>query len=109
MTSYQTVVLSGGGAKGPYGLGVLWALEKFHQEHKKEITKIYCGTSVGALNATLAAQGDLKKLTTLYSTIQTKDILGTDDANVRRLTMFRVLNRKPFHYFKSDALRATIE
>ncbi|MDE2341963.1 MAG: patatin-like phospholipase family protein [Betaproteobacteria bacterium] len=108
MNAYQTIVLSGGGSKGPYGLGVLLALDKYHKERAKQITKIYCGTSVGALNATLAAQGDLDQLRTLYSEIRTRHILGTDRSTVTKLGMLWVLGRKPFHYFKNDALRATI-
>lgn len=36
METFQAVVLSGGGSKGPYGLGVLLALEKYQKEHKKK-------------------------------------------------------------------------
>lgn len=107
--NYQTIVLSGGGAKGPYGLGVLLALQKYHSEHKKEITKIYCGTSVGALNATLAAQGELAQLTTLYSQIRTENILGVTESKLKKLRMLWVANRRPFSYFENAALRSTIE
>ncbi|MFQ6332652.1 patatin-like phospholipase family protein [Methylophilus sp. 3sh_L] len=107
---YQTIVLSGGGAKGPYGLGVLLALEKYHTKFQKNVEKIYCGSSVGALNATIAAQGDLAVLDSLYSTIRTKDILGTDspDVSIPKLVWAHLKN-DPFHYFKNDALRKTIE
>lgn len=107
--NYQTIVLSGGGAKGPYGLGVLLALQKFHSEHKKEITKIYCGTSVGALNATLAAQGDLEQLTKLYSQVRTENILGVTESKLKKLRMAWVANRRPFSYFGNTSLRSTIE
>src|SRR5579871_2112628 len=107
--NYQTIVLSGGGAKGPYGLGVLLALEKYNTKHKKDITKIYCGTSVGALNATIAAQGDLTQLTKLYSEIRTKNILGVSKSNLEGIPFWRRMDRKPFHYFDNTALKATIE
>lgn len=93
MSLYQAIVLSGGGAKGPYGLGVLLALNKFHQERQKQITKIYSGSSVGALNATLAAQGDLTQLKDLYARLRTKDIIGTRDSCVTRLGMLAALRR----------------
>lgn len=109
MNSYQTIVLSGGGAKGPYGLGVLLALDKFHRERGKEVTRIYCGTSVGALNAALAAQGDLRQLKSLYAQLQTKDILGTRRSRVGYWRMLWVLRRKPFYYFDNRALRSTVE
>lgn len=109
--NYQTIVLSGGGAKGPYGLGVLLALEKFYARlyANKDLTKIYCGTSVGALNATIAAQGDLSQLTKLYSEIRTIDILGVTESKLKKGRMWWRLDNKPFHYFDNSALQATIE
>jgi hypothetical protein len=109
MTSYQVVVLSGGGARGAYGLGVLLALDKFHKEREKKITTIYCGASVGALNATLAAQGELRTLKELYARLRTKDVLGTSSSEVSKWGMFLALRRSPFYYFNNSALRSTIE
>lgn len=108
MSTYQAIVLSGGGSKGSFGLGALLAIEKFHQERNKQITSVYCGTSVGALNAAMAAQGDLSGLNELYMKLRTKDILGTTDSEVRRIRLAFSARRKPYHYFKSDALRATV-
>lgn len=107
--NYQTIVLSGGGAKGPYALGALLALQKFQRERKMEVTKIYCGTSVGALNATLAAQGDLEQLTTLYTQIRTKSILGVTESKLKKFRMAWMANRRPFSYFENTALKSTIE
>lgn len=109
METFQAVVLSGGGSKGPYGLGVLLALEKYQKEHKKKITSIYCGTSVGALNATLAAQGDLVKLKQLYSKLTTRDVLGKKDSKVSRFHLALHIGRRPYYYFDNAALRKTIE
>ncbi len=109
MTTYQSVVLSGGGSKGPFALGVLLALDKYHLERQKTVTKIYCGTSVGALNATIAAQGDLSKLKKLYETITTQDILGTSKSQVSKWDLFWMEKREPFHYFKNSAIKKTIE
>jgi predicted acylesterase/phospholipase RssA len=108
MTSYQIVVLSGGGAKGPYGLGALLALEKFKAMRAKKVIPIFCGTSVGALNATLAAQGELPKLSSLYDKVSTKDILGEKSAKVGKLRMLTRLRQDPFHYFDNASLRSTI-
>jgi hypothetical protein len=109
MEMYQVVVLSGGGSKGPYGLGVLLAMERYLGERKRNPTRIYCGTSVGALNATLAAQGQLDKLRALYARLTTRDILGTDDHRVGKLKLWGALRRKPFYYFENAALKKTIE
>lgn len=109
MEIYRTIVLSGGGAKGSYGLGVLLALEKLKQARGKEVTDIFCGTSVGALNATLAAQGQLKELNALYENLRTENILGSSKSKVGKIGLLKATFRNPFHYFKNDALRATIE
>lgn len=107
--NYQTIVLSGGGAKGPYGLGVLLALQKYHSERKLAVAKIYCGTSVGALNATLAAQGDLNLLASLYSKIRTQHILGVTKSKLSSVRMAWVSRDRPFSYFRNVALKSTIE
>ena len=108
MSTYQAIVLSGGGSKGPFGLGALLALEKFRKERDKQVASVYCGTSVGALNAAMAAQGDLSGLNDLYMKLHTEDILGTADSDVNRIRLALSARRKPYHYFKSDALRATV-
>lgn len=107
---YQTIILSGGGAKGPYGLGVLLALDKYHSKFDKKVKKIYCGSSVGALNATIAAQGELQLLNELYKTIKTKDILGTKTSKVSAARLvWAHLRNNPFYYFDNSALKSTIE
>jgi predicted patatin/cPLA2 family phospholipase len=108
MPTFQAIVLSGGGSKGPFGLGVLLALEKFRRERNKQVTSLYCGASVGALNATLAAQGDLDGLDELYKKLRTKDILGTPGSKVRRRVLAWNASRKPYHYFRNDSLRETV-
>lgn len=108
MATFQAIVLSGGGSKGPFGLGVLLALEKLRKERQKQVTPVYCGASVGALNATMAAQGDLQGLDDLYKKLRTEDILGTSESKVSRVSLVFNAKRKPYHYFNNDALRATV-
>lgn len=59
----------GGGAAGAVQAGMLWACQKW-------IPKVHavCGVSVGALNATLFAQGDTLRLSQIWSGIRKKDV-----------------------------------
>ena len=50
------IALEGGGAKGAYEIGAFIALKQYI----KKINMI-AGTSIGALNAALMVQGDIKK------------------------------------------------
>src|SRR5262245_17993672 len=61
------LVLCGGGAKGAYQVGVWKALRE------KGVTKfeIIAGTSVGALNAALVANGDIKRAEHVWEQIDT--------------------------------------
>lgn len=108
MTSFQPIVLSGGGSRGPYGAGVLKAVQKFNQERKHNYLGCYCGTSVGALNATMAAQGDLDGLIALYTGLTTKDLIGEDEVKISRWELFWNADKSPYSYYSNDALRMTI-
>ena len=66
------LVLSGGGTKGAYQIGVLKAL----RELKVKI-KAVAGVSIGALNGALFLQKDKEKAEALYSNIKMKDIMDT--------------------------------
>lgn len=70
--SKRGLVLSGGGAKGAFQLGVL---EYLHENGKLDFD-VVCGVSVGALNATMVAQGEFEKLKELWLGIkESEDIL----------------------------------
>jgi len=60
----KAVVLSGGGSRGAYQVGVWKALRKLHYRYK-----IVTGTSVGALNGTLMVQNDYFKCLKLWKNI----------------------------------------
>ncbi|MBQ8087154.1 MAG: patatin-like phospholipase family protein [Clostridia bacterium] len=70
----RALVLSGGGARGAYELGAWQALDEigiaFHAVY---------GTSIGAINAGLFAQGDLQKAKALWSDISMKKIVATNE------------------------------
>lgn len=108
MQEFQPIVLSGGGSRGPYGAGVLKALRKYNEKKSPNIVNCYCGTSVGALNAAMAAQGDLDNLVRLYSTLTTQDVIGVSSSEISSWTLGRKAGRDPFSYFDNDALRQTI-
>lgn len=70
------VVLSGGGAKGAYQLGVWKALRKLHIKYH-----IVTGTSVGALNGVLMVQNSYYTANKIWKNISYNDIYGTEFEN----------------------------
>ena len=52
----RAIVLSGGGGKGSYQIGVWKALKKLHKKYD-----VVTGTSVGALNGAYMVQNDFQK------------------------------------------------
>ena len=66
------LVLAGGGGKGAYQIGVWEVLEEYGIVPN---IKAISGTSVGALNAALFAQGDLELAREVWSTISPKDVV----------------------------------
>ena len=58
------VVLSGGGAKGSYEMGVWKALKKLKIKYQ-----IVTGTSIGALNGMMMVQNDFYKCLKMWETI----------------------------------------
>lgn len=65
----RSLVLSGGGARGAYEVGVVKAL------YEQGISFDFAfGTSIGAINATFIAQGDIEHLEYLWTHLDPKDI-----------------------------------
>lgn len=69
------LVLGGGGARGSYEIGVWMALRDL--EIEAEIGGV-AGTSIGALNMALFAQGDLQGAITLWTELSKDDIVHVD-------------------------------
>ncbi len=65
----QALVLSGGGAKGAYEIGVYKALKKLHKQ-----IDIVTGTSIGAINGMFVTQKDLRGALKLWKNISFKAI-----------------------------------
>ena len=63
----KAIVLSGGGAKGAYQIGVWKALKKLHIKYD-----IITGTSVGALNGVFMVQNDYYKCKKLWNQVDMK-------------------------------------
>jgi NTE family protein len=78
------IILSGGGARGAYEVGVLWYLfdELTRMRGAPPRVDILCGTSVGAINSSyLAAHlGDpvlgMRRLVDVWSSMRLDDVLG---------------------------------
>jgi len=65
----RSLVLSGGGARGAYEVGVVKAL------HEKGVRfDLIFGTSIGAINATFIAQGDIEHLEYLWTHLHHSDV-----------------------------------
>lgn len=72
------IVLSGGGAKGSYQLGVWKALRKLKIKYD-----IVTGTSVGALNGVMMVQGDYKTALKFWYNIDYKTLFNKDFKKVK--------------------------
>lgn len=79
----KALVISGGGSKGAFSVGVLKSL---HAWDFNSDFDIYVGTSTGALIIPLAAMGAIDKLEKLYTNYQTKDILQKGNLGSLALT-----------------------
>lgn len=75
--SQTALVLGGGGAKGAYEIGVIAALD----ELGIRAGSVY-GTSVGALNAALYAQGNRDLASELWENMRLHDLIGEDSLAV---------------------------
>ena len=79
----RALVLSGGGSRGAYEIGVWRAL----REMGVRLNGVY-GTSIGALNAALVARGDLDFAATLWQSIRLSSIVTLpegDDFAIERM------------------------
>lgn len=70
------IVLTGGGARGAYGIGALECIKK----ERLEIGAVV-GSSVGAINGAMFAQGDFKLAKKLWNTISLNDVIELEALN----------------------------
>lgn len=67
----RAVVLAGGGSRGPYQVGVWQALRELDIPFQ-----IVTGTSVGALNGALMAQGDFAQAKEMWESLAQSDVIA---------------------------------
>lgn len=70
------LVLSGGGAKGAYEVGVIKALEELGFK-----PNIVAGTSIGSVNAALYIQGGYRLLNRFWKSLKVEDLVGEELPN----------------------------
>ncbi len=98
------LVLSGGGGKGAYEVGCWRALRE-----RGIAVDAVAGTSVGALNAALVAQGDLERAERLWSQITAKDVFKLTLRRLPALLLRLVLLPGLFYYRRSTAGKRGID
>lgn len=90
-TSRTGLILSGGGARAAYQVGVLMAIADILPAHTKNPFDIICGTSAGAINATsLASQAvhfrtAVRGLERIWSNLSADQIYRTDWSSFLKL------------------------
>ena len=97
-----TLVLSGGGAKGAFQIG---AERVLREEFGYRWDRIF-GVSVGALNATLLAQREYKRLMDLWMNIREEDIYRKFSWPV---VAFRLAVQRKLGFYDDSPLRALIQ
>jgi len=98
----RALVLSGGGARGAYEAGVVSAL------FEREDFDIVCGTSIGAINGSLAAQGASGKLQELWHGVPERAVIrGVSPIEELRAMLRRhgPAGRRTFRQFLRDLAR----
>jgi len=115
------LVLTGGGARAAYQVGVLKAVRELLGAPQANPFPIVCGTSAGAVNATsLAAQADdfsaaVDNLVQAWETMHCERIYRTDVAHVMRsgarwlASMMLLTRRNPISLLDNSPLRETVD
>lgn len=91
------VALEGGGARGAFHVGAIKAL----LEEGYEIDGIV-GTSIGAFNAAMVAQGDFEKCFEMWSNVTPQQLFDIEDRHMANV-INRNLNIKTITYFSNEA------
>ena len=81
----KALVLSGGGSKGAYQIGVWKALRKLKIKYD-----IVTGTSVGALNGAIITQNNFNKAINTWNTISMNKMFGKDIKTNSNMDLYKV-------------------
>lgn len=79
----RAVVLSGGGTKGAYEIGVWRALRELSVDYQ-----IVTGTSIGSINGAMMAAGDYEKCDTMWHEMTMGDLMSETRTTARTLKQF---------------------
>lgn len=102
--SKTALVISGGGSKGAFGVGVL----KYITANKPDIRfDILCGTSTGALMMPMVATGDIAALENIYSNTRTEDVIITGNVVERFINNNSLFNAAPLARQVTDVVTDT--
>ena len=82
------LALEGGGARGAYHIGVVKALYEKGYEFDG-----FVGTSIGAINAAILAQGDFQKALELWTDISMEKVFDMDDQLLLQFTDLKNIRR----------------
>ncbi len=105
MSVKKGIVLSGGGARGAYQIGVLRAFQE--ADFLSDIAA-YSGASVGSLNATLLASGNIDRAEEIWFSMEKRKLFDEEQSFFKRLFQDgRELVFKGF--YKTDKLEKMIE
>ena len=89
----KALVLSGGGSKGSYQVGVWKALRELNIKFD-----IVTGTSVGALNGAMIVQNDYRKAVSIWKKINLKVLFGEDA--IESTNNFEIYKMYSKHFLK---------
>ncbi len=109
MTKKRALIISGGGAKGAWGVGIAQGLV----QHKQITYSTIIGTSTGSLMGPLILDNQWESVVEAYTTISQDDIFNInpfkDDGGIKALAVgWRVITGKQ-SVGETQALKATIQ
>ena len=91
----RALVLSGGGSKGSYQIGVYKALKKMHIK-----IDIITGTSIGAINGALFTEKKYALAKRMWENVTSEDLFG-ENLNDRDINTYKIFAKS---FFKTGGL-----